>query len=93
MSSHLEARVNALETILDKYLPNIKNMSSKKKTTVTGGEESPPAPPVTTTIGLKAPFQYDVPYNGIIFRATPETLADNPEIHEYMQKHFPECFV
>jgi hypothetical protein len=101
----LEARISALESVVDKYLPVIqksmttKKSSSKTTTTATTGDDAQAPDPVVTSsrpsahpIGLMAPA-YDVPWKGQLRRATVETLSADPEFLAYMRQEFPTCFV
>lgn len=99
MAYDLDARVTALETVLDKYIPIItKNMAkTKSKPQTTAPEPSEETIQDTPEkgrgpIGLILPA-YDVPVNGMIRRATSETLSADPEFLEYMRTNHPDCFV
>lgn len=98
----LDKRVEYLEKVVDKLIPN--NMSKDKgnqKTSASGGD-TPTPPPVDTpvkatpasdtSIRLVHPA-YDVPYQGHLVRVTAELLKTDAVMLEHMKKYHPTCFV
>lgn len=93
----LPLRVQYLEKTVNKLIANQMSQDKKNtkgKDTAAAGDNTPVAAVAidSSAIRMVQPA-YRVPVEGVLVKVTAEVLAADPVLHEYMTKHYPECFV